>query len=115
PVFVPLTAPTYYPLGGRETYLRAAVLLAVLTVPVHWLVLRRPCRQPVHVTSKEPEAEKDYPSHVVRDTRFRLLTAGLTLVALAMYAALLALVPLMLERGLRPQTAACVLCLVSLG
>ena len=114
-VFAPLTAATYDQLGWRETYLWAAVLLAVLTVPVHWLVLRRPWPQPVHVTSKEPEAEKDYTSHVVRDTRFRLLTAGLTLVALAMYAALLALVPLMLERGLSPQTAAWVLGLGGLG
>ncbi|GAA0036907.1 MFS transporter [Brevibacterium metallidurans] len=108
-VFAPLTAAAYDQLGWRGTYLWAAVLLAVLTVPIHLIVLRRPWPQPVHVTSKQPEAEKDYTSHVVRNTRFRLLTAGLTLVALAMYAALLALVPLMLERGLSPQAAAWVL------
>ena len=114
-VFAPLTAAAYEQVGWRGTYLWAAVVLAVLTLPIHSLVLRRPWPHPVHVDAEEPEAEKAYASGVVRDARFRLLAAGLTLVALAMYAALLALVPLMLERGLSPQAAAWVLGLGGLG
>jgi len=41
-VFAPLTATVGDHLGWQETYLWAAVVLAVVTVPTHWLLLRRP-------------------------------------------------------------------------
>ncbi|WP_293696207.1 MFS transporter [uncultured Agrococcus sp.] len=108
-VFAPLTAAASDLLGWRETYLWAAVVLAVLTVPIHWFLLRRPWPARAHVDGGEPDAENVYASSVVRTVQFWLLAGGLTVVSLAMYAALLALVPLMLERGLTAQTAAWVL------
>jgi len=112
-VFAPLTATAGEHLGWRATYLWAAVALAVLTVPVHWFLLRRPWS--ARERAEEPAADHEYASGVLRSARFRLLAAGLTLVSLAMYAGLLALVPLMLERGLDARAAAWVLGLGGLG
>lgn len=112
-VFAPLTAAAGEQLGWRATYLWAAAALAVLTVPAHWFLLRRPW--PARERAEEPAADREYASGVLRSVRFRLLAAGLTLVSLAMYAGLLALVPLMLERGLDARAAAWVLGLGGLG
>ncbi|PFG68175.1 sugar phosphate permease [Propionibacteriaceae bacterium ES.041] len=112
-VFAPVTATVGAHVGWRATYLWAAVVLAVLTVPAHWFLLRRPW--PTREHSEEPAADRAYASGVLRSARFRLLAAGLTAVSLAMYAGLLALVPLMLERGLDAQAAAWVLGLGGVG
>lgn len=114
-VFAPLTATVSSHHGWRETYLWAALVLAVLTIPTHWFLLRRPWPTRVHTNAPEPAAEKSYTSQVARSMQFWLLTGGLTIASLAMYAGLLALVPLMLERGLTTQTAAWVLGLGGLG
>jgi predicted MFS family arabinose efflux permease len=100
-------------LGWRETYLLAAVLLAVLTVPAHWFLLRRPW--PSQERHDELTADRMHASAVLRSARFWLLASGLTVVSLAMYAGLLGMVPLMLERGLDAQSAAWVLGLGGLG
>ena len=114
-VFAPLTATASSSLGWRETYLWAAAGLAVVTIPAHWILLRRPWPARERAKEREPATEKVYTSAVVASTQFRLLTIGLTAVSVAMYAALLSLVPLMLERGLTTQTAAWVLGLGGLG
>lgn len=41
-VFAPLTAAAGAHFGWRATYLWAAAVLAVLTLPAHWFLLRRP-------------------------------------------------------------------------
>ncbi|WP_235671119.1 MFS transporter [Tomitella fengzijianii] len=112
-VFAPLTATVGAHAGWRATYLWAAVVLAVLTVPAHWFLLRRPW--PAKQRPEEPAVDRAYASEVLRSAQFRLLAAGLTAVSLAMYAGLLALVPLMLERGLDAQAAAWVLGLGGIG
>ncbi len=114
-VFAPLTATASNSLGWRETYLWAAVVLAVLTIPAHGVVLRRPWPARHHPSAAEPVAARAYAATVVQSGRFWLLTSGLTIVSLAMYAGLLAMVPLMLERGVATQTAAWVLGLGGLG
>lgn len=114
-VFAPLTASVSALVGWRETYLWAAVVLAVLTIPAHGFLLRRPWPARDPAAAAEPAEEKAYASSVMRGARFWLLAAGLTIISLAMYAGLLALVPLMLERGLSPQTAAWVLGLGGAG
>lgn len=114
-VFAPLVATAGAQLGWRGTYLWAAAVLAVLTIPTHALVLRRPWPATTHARGDDRTAEKAYTSAVVASTQFRLLTIGFTAVSVAMYAALLALVPLMLERGMNAQAAAWVLGLGGLG
>src|SRR5699024_8736715 len=105
-VFAPLVATAGAQLGWRGTYLWAAAVLAVLTIPTHALVLRRPWPTTEHRHHDDRAAETAYTSAVVASERFRLLAIGFTVVSVAMYAALLALVPLMLERGLTTQWAA---------
>jgi len=114
-VFAPLVATTGAQLGWRGTYLWAAVVLALLTIPTHALVLRRPWQTTEHRHHDDRGAETAYTSAVVASRRFRLLAVGFTAVSVAMYAALLALVPLMLERGLTAQPAAWILGLGGLG
>jgi cyanate permease len=90
-------------------------VLAIVTIPAHGLLLRRPWPARDPVAAAEPLDQKAYASTVLRSARFWLLSAGLTVVSLAMYAGLLAVVPLMLERGLTTKTAAWVLGLGGLG
>lgn len=112
-VFAPLTAVAGEQLGWRATYLWAAATLAVVTVPAHWLLLRRPW--PARGHRDVPAADSAHAVAVLRSARFWLLTGGLTAASLAMYTGLLALVPLMLERGLDARAAAWVLGLGGVG
>ncbi|WP_375001456.1 MFS transporter [Aeromicrobium sp. CTD01-1L150] len=115
-VFAPLVAVGGGTLGWRGTYLAAAVVLAVVTIPVHWFLLRRPWPREEHGEhDAEPVTASAYASQITSSAQFLLLTIGLALVSLAMYAALIAIVPLMLERGLSTQLAAWVLGLGGLG
>lgn len=111
-VFAPLTAVAGEQLGWRATYLWAAATLAVVTVPAHWLLLRRPW--PARGHRDAPAADSAHAVAVLRSARL-LLTGGLTAASLAMYTGLLALVPLMLERGLDARAAAWVLGLGGVG
>ncbi|WP_030931662.1 MFS transporter [Streptomyces sp. NRRL B-24720] len=104
-VFAPLTALLAEHLSWRHTYLALAALLAVLTIPAHALALRAPW----------PPAPPTAPNHadgttpVTRTRSFWLLAAAFTLSAFAMYAVVVALVPLLLERGYSTAQAAWVL------
>lgn len=114
-VFAPLVAAAGERLGWQGTYLAAAVALAVLTVPIHAVALRRPWPAARLRGADQRTPQRHYTSAVLASTQFRLLAAGFTAVSLAMYAALLALVPLMLERGLTTSVAAWILGLGGLG
>ncbi|MFD7255626.1 MFS transporter [Streptomyces sp. NPDC059895] len=104
-VFAPLTALLAEHLSWRHTYLALAGLLAVLTIPTHALALRAPwppapAAAPHHADGTTP---------VARSRPFWLLAAAFTLSAFAMYAVVVALVPLLLERGYSTAQAAWVL------
>lgn len=114
-VFAPLTAFSGEQFGWRTTYLIAAVVMTVVTLPAHWFVLRRPWPQAEQVNDETRAADRVYTSRVIRSARFWLLTIGFTTVSIATFSALLALVPLLLERGLDPQTAAWVLGMGGVG
>lgn len=126
-VFAPIAAAVAEQWGWRQTYVAAAVVLAVLTIPTHAVLLRRPWpTEPtdsagdLDSTAKldragERVSERSYAVRVLRSGQFWLLAIGLTAVSLAMYASLLALVPLMLERGMAAQGAAWVLGLGGVG
>ncbi|MGC2998660.1 MFS transporter [Streptomyces sp. G35A] len=101
-VFAPLTAALADHLSWRHTYLVLAGILATVTIPAHALALRAPW----------PDAPTG-PAHAVagaagigRSRTFLLLAAAFTLSGFAMYAVVVALVPLLLERGYTTSQAA---------
>jgi predicted MFS family arabinose efflux permease len=89
-------------MSWRATYTVLAGVLAVLTVPVHALALDAPWppapESPSHVTGDSCD--------VVRSRPFRMLAVTFTLSAFAMYAVVIGLVPLLLERGYTTAEAA---------
>ncbi|WP_435058268.1 MFS transporter [Streptomyces sp. bgisy060] len=101
-VFAPLTAVLAEQLSWRETYLVLAVVLAAVTIPAHAIVLRPPW-PPATPSSASTDAS---PGAVARSRPFLLLAIAFTLSAFAMYAVVVTLVPLLLERGYTTAQAA---------
>ncbi|MEU0722852.1 MFS transporter [Streptomyces sp. NPDC006140] len=100
--FAPLTATLSEHLSWRATYAVLAAVLAAVTIPAHALALRAPWPSaPPH-----PVQRADGSTSVARSRPFLMLTAALTLNGFAMYAVVIALVPLLTERGASPATAA---------
>lgn len=112
-VFAPLVTFLDAHVGWRETYVWAALGLLMLTVPAHWLLLRR--SWPAEKHSRPGNASHEYVRKVASTRQFRMLVSGLSLASLAMYAALITLVPLVLERGHGPSVAAWVLGIGGVG
>ncbi|MEU2286105.1 MFS transporter [Streptomyces sp. NPDC013178] len=110
-VFAPLTAFFADHFGWRGTYLILAVVLATITIPAHALALRAPW--PAAPPAPTPAAATV--ATVARSRAFWLVAAAFTLSAFAMYAVVIALVPLMLERGYSSGQAAWVLGLGGAG
>ena len=108
-VFAPLTASLGEWLGWRDTYLVLAALLLVVTVPAHALALRLPWHPGAEGGRGRPDRE------VLTSRTFLLLAAAGTLASLAMYASLVNLVPLLLDRGVGLQLAAWALGLSGAG
>jgi MFS family permease len=110
-IFGPVTAALLGALGWRDTYLVLAVVLAVVTIPGHFLGLRGPWPTP------DPPAHPAHadPGHVARSRPFLLLTAALTGGAFAVYAVLVGQVPLVIERGMSTTAAAWTLGLGGVG
>lgn len=98
-VFAPLTGWLEEQGSWRTTYVAFAVLLLVVTVPLHALVLHQPWR-----VVDGPHAVPD--REVLRSRGFVLVALAGTLTTLAMYASLIALVPLLVGRGMTPTMAA---------
>ncbi|MET9163313.1 MFS transporter [Streptomyces cellulosae] len=105
-VFAPLTAALADHLSWRHTYLVLAGVLAAVTIPVHALALGAPWpHAPAAAATRAGEAAAE----IGRSRPFVLLAAAFTLSAFAMYAVVVALVPLLLERGYTAGQAAWVL------
>ncbi|WP_329160626.1 MFS transporter [Streptomyces anulatus] len=101
-VFAPLTAALADHLSWRHTYLVLAAVLAAVTIPAHALALR--ATWPDAPTS--PAHKAAHAADVGRSRPFLLLAAAFTLSSFAMYAVVIALVPLLLERGYTTSQAA---------
>ncbi|MFB7280358.1 MFS transporter [Streptomyces hydrogenans] len=102
-VFAPLTATLAAHLTWRNTYLVLAAILAALTIPAHALALRAPWPPAPPVPATAPD---EPPAAIVRSRPFVLLGVAFTLSAFAMYAAVITLVPLLVERGYTTTQAA---------
>ncbi|MEV7205345.1 MULTISPECIES: MFS transporter [unclassified Streptomyces] len=101
-VFAPLTAALADHLSWRHTYLVLAAILAAVTIPAHALALRAPWPD----APKSPAHAAEGGAGVGRSRPFLLLAAAFTLSGFAMYAVVVALVPLLLERGYTTSQAA---------
>ncbi|MFE2010418.1 MFS transporter [Streptomyces sp. NPDC059491] len=110
-VFAPLTAALADHLSWRETYLVLAAILAAVTIPAHAIALNAPWPS----AASSPVDMAASPGAVARSRPFLLLTVAFTLSAFAMYAVVVTLVPLLLERGYTTAQAAWVLGLGGAG
>ncbi|PRZ17834.1 MFS transporter [Nesterenkonia sandarakina] len=137
-VFAPVTEALATQLNWRETYVVLAVALGVVVVPVHAVVLSRPwpadigqgpagdvaggAAEPAAELAAHPGARPSlsprppgYAAAIMRSRAYLLLVVGMALGAVAMYAGLINLVPMLVERGVSPMVAAWVLGLGGVG
>lgn len=100
--FAPLTATLAEHLSWRSTYAVLALILALVTIPAHALALRGPWSP-----APAPPSQRDTRrGSVTRSRPFLMLATALTLNSFAMYAVVIALVPLLIARGASPTAAA---------
>ncbi|WP_230193460.1 MFS transporter [Streptomyces coriariae] len=104
-VFAPLTALLANHFSWRHTYLILAAVLAALTVPAHAFALRGPWPPAPTPAPAATGAALSTPA-IARSRPFLFLAAALTLSAFAMYAVVITLVPLLLDRGYTATQAA---------
>jgi MFS family permease len=112
-VFAPLTDALSSQLSWRGVYLVLAAILAVVTIPLHAVVLRRPWPSPS--STPRPATPDGRTRSIIVSGPFLLLVAAMTVAALAMFATMISLVPLLIERGASATTAAWALGLGGLG
>ncbi|MFF2132060.1 hypothetical protein ACFVW1_43300 [Streptomyces olivochromogenes] len=86
----------------RATYTDLTVLLASVTVTAHALALNAPWPRAHPAMRKSSKTS----AHVERTRTFWILSSALTLSALGAYAVVIALVPLLVERGYTTTQAA---------
>ncbi|MDI2130158.1 MFS transporter [Yinghuangia seranimata] len=103
-VFAPITVALSHWLSWRGVYVVLAGVLAVVTIPLHAIVLRRPW-PPAPVSVHHAEVPGDVKS-VVRSRPFVILVVAMALGSFGMYAGLVNLVPLFTERGSSTTVAA---------
>lgn len=115
-VFAPLASALDDWLGWRHAYLVLLAGLVLITVPLHWWGLNQPWRAS-HPTTEAGAA----PGHrvavasVARSLPFLLLTTANALTALAVFAVVINLVPMLVEQGMTRNLAALALGLGGVG
>lgn len=113
-VFAPITAVLSTSFGWRTTYLILAAVLLVVTVPAHFFGLRRPWEPHQDETSGEG-ARQQPPTDVIRSVPFLALVAAVSVTALASFAAVINMIPLLTERGISTTMAAAALGIGGVG
>lgn len=105
-LFAPLTAALLDHLTWRGTYVVLAVILAVVTIPLHALCLTPPWS--ADATGQEPGSRHrdDHARSVVRSGAFITLDMAMTIGAFGLYGATVNLVPLLVSDGLSTHLAA---------
>ncbi len=112
-VFAPLTATLLEHLQWQRTYLVLGAVLAVVTIPAHYLGLRGPWPPPD--PHDRPAPGQPAPDAIARSRAFVLLVITVALGTFSAFAVVVNQVPLLLERGLSTATAAWALGLGGLG
>ena len=114
-LFAPLTNALVEALGWRGAYLVLAVVLAVVTIPLHALTLTAPWVREGHAGPPARHRRAHRVPREVRSSEFLALSGALTLTALGLYAASLTVIPLLTGRGFSASLAATTLGLVGAG
>lgn len=112
-VFAPLTAVLDGWLDWRWAYLVLAAMLGLITLPAHWFGLRHPW--PAQLAARGDQRRGRDSAPVARTRAFILLAVSLSAAAFSVYAAVVNLVPLLIERGFTPGLAALALGLGGIG
>jgi MFS family permease len=107
-IFLPTSQALIEAYGWRHALLVLAAILAVATVPLHGLVLRKPDRQRV-------ERDSVMPSQALRTPSFWLLSGAFVLASLATIAMTVHTIPFLLERGHSAAFAAFALGLIGIS
>ena len=114
-LFAPLTDALLQHLDWRGTYLVLAVVLAVVTIPLHASTLRAPWTTPESLRRGADRPRVDRVPREVRSREFLTLSAALTLTAFGLYAASFTVIPLLVGRGMSASLAATTLGLLGAG
>jgi predicted MFS family arabinose efflux permease len=110
-IFLPLSQALIDAYGWRDALLVLAVILAVITVPLHALVLRP---APVPVRSEHAEASADA-GDVLRSLPFWSLSTAFLMAMLSGIATMVFAIPFLLERGYSAGFAAFAVGLIGLA
>jgi MFS family permease len=117
-VFAPLASILDDWLGWRQAYLVLLAGLVVVTVPLHWWGLNHPWRAPQPTERghpHSPERARARVGTIARSAPFVLLTLANALTALAVFAVVINLVPMLVEQGMSRNLAALALGLGGVG
>ena len=120
-VFAPLASALDDLLGWRLAYLVLLAGLVVVTVPLHWWGLDHPWRTTDRATDRaaDPATRAGPTGHArpttARSAPFLLLALANALTALAVFAVVINLVPMLVEQGLSRNAAALALGLGGVG
>ena len=110
-VFAPLAAWLESSMGWRSTYLTLAVVLAVITIPLHWWGLDHPW----HSVQRHDSDDVDNARTITRTAPFIVLGVVMTIGAFVVYGAVINLVPMLVEQGLTTRQAAIALAVGGAG
>lgn len=116
-IFAPIVAYLIEQFDWRTSYVIMAVILGVITVPLHVFFLNGTWSDaPENTVAHADRAETTHVVRkVIRSPRFILLATVMALAAFALFAVTINMVPLMLEQGLSYSAAALALGLVGAG
>ena len=114
-VFAPLATAVEQATGWRTAYLVLLAVVVLATLPLHWWGLDRPWRPHGHEPAAEPAETVVGPGSVPRSRAFVVLTVANGLTALAVFAVVVNLVPMLVEQGMSPWLASVVLGLGGVG
>ncbi len=104
-IFLPLTTWLFETYGRINSQLILAAILAVVTIPLHALVLRPAPKNNTDNTKVHASTTDDAPD-VLRDRSFWLLTIGFSLAGIAAYGSRVHAIPLFLDLEMSPAFAA---------
>lgn len=132
-VFAPLTAVLLDQMTWRQTYLVLGAILAVVTIPLHAMLLtppwtataatRTPTQTAAPMSTGTPGGAAarthavgaDSPAAIMRSRSFIVLSSAVTVTAFGIYAVMVHLVPLLIGRGMSTHLAALTLGLNGAG